>query len=204
MDTEIITIEPGLKYTLNIRFEEDYPWLFEFFEEVEDLFLVGWHRRYNIGASQTFKDPKSLEDYIKANGGWKRWLVLPLYMIDHSGLAFSMSPFSCPWDSGQVGVVCLNRNAPHFKCRKRDKLIKIMSDFVRAYSALHEGQVFYYNLDTEDGEEVSSCGGYYGPNNKEVLEEIRSEALAEAKHHAARQAFQYGLDLKGGEMKCAV
>jgi hypothetical protein len=32
-------------------------------------------------------------------------VVLPLYLYDHSGLTISTSPFSCRWDSGQVGYI---------------------------------------------------------------------------------------------------
>lgn len=32
-------------------------------------------------------------------------VVLPLYLLDHSGLAVNTTGFGCPWDSGQVGWV---------------------------------------------------------------------------------------------------
>lgn len=35
----------------------------------------------------------------------KHALMMPLYLYDHSGLSISTSGFSCPWDSGQVGVI---------------------------------------------------------------------------------------------------
>jgi hypothetical protein len=31
--------------------------------------------------------------------------ILNLYLYDHSGITISTSPFSCPWDSGQVGFI---------------------------------------------------------------------------------------------------
>lgn len=35
----------------------------------------------------------------------KPCLVLPLYLYDHSGLAMNTTGFSCPWDSGKVGII---------------------------------------------------------------------------------------------------
>lgn len=35
--------------------------------------------------------------------------MLPLYLYDHSGITMSTGPFSCPWDSGQVGWIYLSK-----------------------------------------------------------------------------------------------
>ena len=34
-----------------------------------------------------------------------KYIILPLYLYDHSGITMSTGPFSCPWDSGQVGWI---------------------------------------------------------------------------------------------------
>ena len=34
-----------------------------------------------------------------------KYVILPLYLYDHSGITMSTSVFSCPWDSGQVGWI---------------------------------------------------------------------------------------------------
>ena len=34
-----------------------------------------------------------------------KYVILPLYLYDHSGITMSTGPFSCPWDSGQVGWI---------------------------------------------------------------------------------------------------
>jgi hypothetical protein len=36
--------------------------------------------------------------------------MLPIYMYDHSGITISYKPFSCPWDSGQVGWIFMNKD----------------------------------------------------------------------------------------------
>jgi len=35
--------------------------------------------------------------------------IQSLYLYDHSGITMSTSPFSCPWDSGQVGFAYVDR-----------------------------------------------------------------------------------------------
>jgi len=35
----------------------------------------------------------------------KHYIMLPLYLYDHSGITMSTGKFSCPWDSGQVGWI---------------------------------------------------------------------------------------------------
>lgn len=34
-----------------------------------------------------------------------KYIILPLFLYDHSGITISTGPFSCPWDSGQVGWI---------------------------------------------------------------------------------------------------
>lgn len=34
-----------------------------------------------------------------------KYVILPLFLYDHSGITMSTSVFSCPWDSGQVGWI---------------------------------------------------------------------------------------------------
>ena len=67
--------------------------------------MVCWHRRYRLGDPHDFAEPA---DFQRAMHG-KRHLELPLYLYDHSGLTIATTPFSCPWDSGQVGWIAVER-----------------------------------------------------------------------------------------------
>ena len=65
------------------------------------------HKSYGFG-DENYNDAFSIKeafDEAKSNGD----IVLPLYMYDHSGITISLAPFSCPWDSGQVGFVQVPR-----------------------------------------------------------------------------------------------
>jgi len=40
----------------------------------------------------------------------KQLIEYPVYAYVHSGVDLSLSPFSCPWDSGQSGVIFISRH----------------------------------------------------------------------------------------------
>lgn len=70
--------------------------------------MVCWHRRYRLGDEQPSCTPEEyleslLDDEIQALE--RNFVILPLYLYDHGGLTISTGPFSCPWDSGQVGFI---------------------------------------------------------------------------------------------------
>ena len=41
----------------------------------------------------------------------KHYLSLPVYLFDHSGVSLGTSAYSCRWDSGQVGFICLPKKS---------------------------------------------------------------------------------------------
>ena len=67
-----------------------------------------WHRRYSLGDNNTMsvEEGKELAEQVEKQGG----IVLSLYLYDHSGITMRTSPFSCPWDSGQVGFIYCDKD----------------------------------------------------------------------------------------------
>lgn len=74
---------------------------------------------------------------------------LPLYLYDHGGITMKTSPFTCAWDSGQVGFIYVTKE----KARKEygnltkanlDKVVKYLVGEVEAYAQYLEGQVYGY------------------------------------------------------------
>ena len=75
--------------------------------------MLCFHGKYILGD----KNPYNSRDYA----GWNDFakslfkvhdvaLMLPIYMYDHSGITISHKPFSCPWDSGQIGWIFVNKD----------------------------------------------------------------------------------------------
>lgn len=92
----------------------------------------------------------------------KYYVIMPLYLYDHSGITISTSPFSCPWDSGQVGFI-----AAKLSGMDREKIISILQSEVSTYDMYLRGEVYGFvieelNADTGYWEETGSCGGFYG------------------------------------------
>ena len=73
--------------------------------------MIAFHRRYDLGDKHSIKH----EDY----DGWDEMetalekkfdaVILPLYLYDHSGITMNTTGFSCGWDSGQVGFICISK-----------------------------------------------------------------------------------------------
>lgn len=74
--------------------------------------MICFHRRYDLGDKHSYSsdDYSSWEEMKKAIIKEENpAVILPLYMYEHSGISISTSPFSCPWDSGQIGFVLVSK-----------------------------------------------------------------------------------------------
>ena len=140
---------------------------------------------------------KMIEQIVEA--AFNQTPTLNLYLYDHSGISISSSPFSCPWDSGQVGVMYMEPKA--FKENfdgDMEKAIKRLESEVEEYDAYLTGQCYGYIVSTVevdedgegdgegDGDEIDksevheSCWGFLG-NIEYCIEEAKAlmKAVAE-------------------------
>lgn len=125
----------------------------------------------------------------------KNLVILPLYLMDHSGLSMSTGAFNCPWDSGQVGWIYVGRDkmleewgGPGKRLTQgvRKKAISYLSGEVETYSQYLEGHVYGYVVEGPDGcdMEDGSCWGYYGYDHDKsgLLEQAKWSVDAEINH----------------------
>jgi len=156
--------------------------------------MVCEHRRYSLGDSNHGVDlssSNSWDDHEKAikKVFGKDCVLLPIYMIDHSGQSVSTSPFSCPWDSGRVGSIVASRKdiRENFGIKrvtkeKLDHSIQILKGEVETYDQYLQGDVYGYqiveNMVDDEGNEYEadrdSCWGFYG---LEIIEEEVNQLL---------------------------
>lgn len=87
-------------------------------------------------------------------------VIMPLYLYDHSGLTISTTPFSCPWDSGQVGFCWIPETTVLQESLDRAKLDEVLTGEVKAYDAFLTGSIYGVIVLNGIGEEVYSCWGY--------------------------------------------
>jgi len=139
--------------------------------------MVCWHRDYVLGDKEEYVLGRPLKHWIRENvrvfvqdiersGG----IVLPLYLYDHSNLAMSTKPFSCPWDSGQVGFIYVHADTIRREYKKKRISAKLRAQVTEQL----EGEVAIYDtylrgddvhgfvVESDDGEELDSCWGFYG------------------------------------------
>jgi hypothetical protein len=96
-------------------------------------------------------------------------VILPLYMYDHSGISISTKPFSCRWDSGQIGFVLVSKKQAleeyggvRVSSKKKVKIESIIEAEVQTYTQYVEGEVYGFQIVDEDDEVIDSCYGFYG------------------------------------------
>ena len=83
----------------------------DFLLEDKEYMFCGRHNRYDFNDTdinvKDYDTKEELEEAIKER--YTGATILPLYMYEHSGIALSTTPFSCPWDSGRLGFVIMTK-----------------------------------------------------------------------------------------------
>lgn len=146
--------------------------------------ILAFHKRYDLDEDKDCPcgvrdfDKELVDDYVSSidkNGG----VVFSLYMYDHSGISLSISPFSCSFDSGQLGFIYV----------KKEKLESENLDAIKDFKKISEiikGEIDVYNeylmgsvYRIIDNANEIDCGGYYGYDGyKSALAEIESLGLS--------------------------
>jgi hypothetical protein len=114
-----------------------------------------FHGRYNLGD----KHKLSLEA-VKEIEKCESYITLPLYLYDHSGITISTTPFSCPWDSGKVGIITVHSRDTEGLTDEQVRNALIAE--VASYDDYLTGNIYGYQVTEPDGDEVYSCWGYQG------------------------------------------
>jgi hypothetical protein len=99
------------------------------------------------------------------------YVALPLFLYDHSGITMSTGGFSCPWDSGCVGVIVCDRATVEKEFGgDEDRAEAALRAEVEEYDNYLTGNCWGYVCEEFKGgglwEEVDSCWGFLGnPEN---------------------------------------
>lgn len=127
--------------------------------------IIAFHKKYNLGDKHDFKLPSEFDEWIIKNEK-ELALIKPVYMYDHSGLSFSITPFSCPFDSGQIGYIYLTKENVK-ECFgtddvAEDKILELFNKELSHYQTFANGeQVFYqYDIYNSYGDKVDYFKGF--------------------------------------------
>ena len=145
--------------------------------------MACFHSRYTLGDKDhgyRSSDYNSWAEMKKAITKQEDALViLPIYMYDHSGITISTTPFSCPWDSGQIGFIFVSKSKVRKEYNKKliskqlkEKVTQYLIGEVKEYDQYLTGDVYGYIITDNDTQGAESCWGFYGYN--ECVEEAKS------------------------------
>lgn len=147
--------------------------------------MVCFHERHSLGDTNEFSSPEDFDEFLKEN----KVISLPLYLYEHGGITISTKPFSCPWDSGQIGYIYVTHkrileewSKKRISKQLRQKVINNLQCEVEVYDQYLRGEVYGFELvkltKCDQGEEheetLDGVWGFYGYNIKEngILDHI--------------------------------
>ncbi len=134
--------------------EEKYDKVWDYWEEeTKGQPWTVTHRAVNTELMETIK---------KSN------VILPLFLLDHSGLAMRTTDFNDPWDSGQVGWIYASHqdilasyNADEITPAMLETAEAALRGEVEVYDAYLRGECYGFEL-YKNGELTDSCWGFLG------------------------------------------
>lgn len=140
---------------------------------IEDVCLVMLHALIGTssykGAAASYEKLRSKEDCVRFMDKYTFWL--PVYMYDHSGQTIATTPFSCPWDSGQIGYIFVTKEK--YKREYSAKILTkkqgararwILENEIITFDTYIRGAVYGVVLKDKDDNVLESCWGFYGDN----------------------------------------
>jgi hypothetical protein len=147
--------------------------------------FCAWHRRLNLGKLNGDKAREYIEDAPE------NALKIPVYIYQHSGIALSTTPFSCPWDSGQVGIwIFTSEDLVNIYGEdnedNRAKALDGVSGQLKYMNDLGDGNVWGYEIEDFDGEVADSSWGFVGDR---AVEDMKGD-VPENLHASLQEAWE--------------
>lgn len=144
------------------------------------------HRNYKLG-EETIGDPiEWLEDMLGLKNQYtytnqrlqeletlfyKKFIALPIYLYDHSGISIQTTPFSCTWDSGKVGYIYITKkkireeySTKIVTAKLRERVQEYLKGEITTFNQYLTGDVYGFKHFDAEGEEIDACWGFYGDN----------------------------------------
>lgn len=103
-------------------------------------------------------------------------IIKPVHLYEHSGATISTSfeyPYNCRWDSGTIGFVIITKSdirkeysVKRVTQKELEKAEQVLDAEVRLLDTYLKGEVYRFVIKDTNGNEVDSCGGFYGEDYK--------------------------------------
>ena len=134
-----------------------------------------FHNNYRLGDRPNDLKPdlydsydQMVENHFNINEGED--IIVNLYLYSKGGLTIATIPFSCRWDSGQVGFAVITKetiikefgdNSPDSRAKARHNL----QCEVNTYDQYLRGDVYGYRILNSEDIELDSCYGFFGDDH---------------------------------------
>jgi hypothetical protein len=156
-----------------------------------------WHPRYTLGDQQfqrgDFESMAAVRRHLEKD--LKARVVLPLALLDHSGLWMQVgNSFACDpggWDTTHVGYIYATEDqirkefGPRITKAALAKTETILRGEVETYNQYLTGDVYGVVVEDPDGTQRDSCWGFYGDD---YAKEEAERMLTDAMENEAKQA----------------
>lgn len=165
-----------------------------------------YHRNYRLsdeGAPVDVEGAQNIEESYD-------YFSLPIYMYDHSGITINTTGFSCPWDSGKVGIIYVSvadvvKEYGEITDEVEESVYRVLRGEIETYDQFLRGEIYCYTVEQKvnyvarvfDGskwvtrhrtewEHLESCGGFYDEDECEsegqaILDSIKEDFEKELK-----------------------
>jgi hypothetical protein len=80
----------------------------------------------------------------------KNFILIPVYIYEHSGIRLSSEPFSCSWDSGLYGIFLINKKHSDYRIFNK----RSVYSYIKYLSAAYEGSLLELDIMSKDFKEI--------------------------------------------------
>ena len=117
---------------------------------------------------------------------FEKYIALPVYKYEHSGIAISTTPFSCSWDSGKIGYIYVSKEdvrkgytVKRITNKLKQKVLSVLKGEIETFNTYINNDIYGFKILNEDGDIIDSCYGFYGTDwkNNGIIAYIDNELL---------------------------
>jgi hypothetical protein len=156
--------------------------------EIDDIGVENPRSWNNLGKVILFESRKHLGDDHKLRAtDYTSWeenkkavckaynvaVIKPIYMYSHSGETIATTPFSCPWDSYQIGWILITKESlrENFSIKRITQSLKIIGETImegeiKTLNYFISGEVYGFTIEDENGNKEDNMCGFYGSDIK--------------------------------------
>ena len=145
--------------------------------------LITWHSRYDLGHQNCSKGGFEPNEFLEI-ANRRKYLKLPVYLYDHSGLTVNTTGFSCPWDSGQLGWIFVDRvkarewlQVKRLGKKAQESIYKCLRAEIEMLDTYLRNDVYGYQVENDEGEIIDSCWGFYEQGGLNENSDVLKEAM---------------------------